>query len=157
MFLKPSDKAEIFRESIYVNRVEDIELICMVMPRIYGYMMTNYSEESCALAMLEESLWVPKTRFDKDYMESILDKDFFEFGRSGRIYTRAECINTIPQEINAKLPLENFNVQIVDKNVRLVTYISEIADTDIKRANRSSLWIRRDGHWYLCFHQGTPI
>lgn len=114
-------------------------------------------KEKHALEVLEESLWVSKTRFNKDYMESILDKNFFEFGRSGRTYTRDQCINTIPQEINAKLPLENFNVHTIDENVRLVTYISEICDEEIKRANRSSLWIRRNGQWHLCFHQGTPL
>lgn len=119
--------------------------------------MASYEKERQDLEVLEESLWVSKTRFDKEYMESILDKDFFEFGRSGRTYTRAECINTIPQEINANLPLVNFNVHIIAEHVRLVTYISEILDKEIKRANRSSLWRRRDGQWHLCFHQGTPI
>ena len=45
------------------------------------------------LKQLEASLWIAKTRFDNDYMEQILAPDFFEFGRSGKIYQREETLS----------------------------------------------------------------
>ena len=40
------------------------------------------------LRILEESLWRHETRFDRDYLQRVLHPDFFEFGRSGRVWTR---------------------------------------------------------------------
>lgn len=113
--------------------------------------------ENNDLKVLEESLWLPQTRFDKSYMEKILHSDFFEFGRSGKTYTRAECIDTPRQKIDAKIPLDNFSLHIVNENTRLVTYTSEVGNSPPLRANRSSLWIKCSGSWKLRFHQGTPI
>ncbi len=109
------------------------------------------------LELLEQSLWLRETRFDKDYMEHILDQEFFEFGRSGKTYTRSECIDMATQELHAKIPLENFAIHVVDQNIRLVTYVSEVRNCIIERANRSSLWVKRNGSWKLRFHQGTAI
>ena len=109
------------------------------------------------LSHLEESLWRPKTRFDRTYMESVFANDFFEFGRSGKIYTRTACLDEVErQEIHAKFPLEKFKVHFVSTDTALVTYISEIREKTVLRANRSSLWVKIDGKWKLRFHQGTP-
>jgi len=35
---------------------------------------------------LEESMWRAETRFDRGYVERLLHPDFFEFGRSGRVW-----------------------------------------------------------------------
>ena len=108
------------------------------------------------LERLEESLWRPETRFDPDYMERVLTVDFFEFGRSGRIYDRADTIAAEPQPIDAVLPLRDFEVHAVTADIALVTYVSEVHADDIQVANRSSLWMRQGGEWRLRFHQGTP-
>jgi hypothetical protein len=104
---------------------------------------------------LEESLWVEKTRFDYAYMDSILTPDFFEFGRSGKIYSRNEALSHDYQEILAKLPLENFKIYDVSDSVKQVTYISEVGKENL-RANRSSIWVLQRNKWQLRFHQGTP-
>lgn len=108
------------------------------------------------LERLEESLWRPETRFDADYMERVLTVDFFEFGRSGRIYDRADTIASEPRPIDAVLPLRDFEVHAVTADIALVTYVSEVRADDIQVANRSSLWLRQGGRWRLRFHQGTP-
>jgi hypothetical protein len=108
------------------------------------------------LKELEESLWLEETRFNNDYMQKLLAPDFFEFGRSGKIYSKKETLSHLPQKINAKLPLEKFKIHQVSKDVYLVTYISEVF-TNKLRANRSSLWKFSDNTWQLMFHQGTPI
>lgn len=107
------------------------------------------------LRILEESLWRAETRFDIDYMKSILMPDFFEFGRSGRIYTRQETLEIKAQDIHAKLPLKNFQAHWIDCNTTLTTYISEITDDELEIGNRSSIWVKTETGWRLRFHQGT--
>ncbi|WP_151193931.1 DUF4440 domain-containing protein [Cysteiniphilum sp. JM-1] len=112
-------------------------------------------EQNKKLQTLEESLWLEKTRFDFAYMDSVLDATFFEYGRSGRIYTREEILAHSYQEIKAKLPLENFQVHDISENIKQVTYVSEVGTAKL-RANRSSIWVKKLNDWKLIFHQGTP-
>jgi hypothetical protein len=110
------------------------------------------------LRQLEESLWRAQTRFNREYMDNILAPDFFEFGRSGRVYKREETLGVRDQEIAAVLPLLKFQVRVIDRNVALVTYVSEVCYGNTKeRANRSSLWSRYSTGWRIRFHQGTAV
>ncbi len=108
---------------------------------------------------LEESLWRAATRYDPVLMDRIFADDFFEFGRSGRIYPREDLIlpARAARPIDVRLPLPGLKFTVIDTNSVLVTYVSEVrrALGDIERANRSSIWSRRDGAWLLRFHQGT--
>ncbi len=110
------------------------------------------------LRELEESLWRPLTRFDRDYMESVLADGFVEFGRSGRVYTRDEIIAVPVGDFATRLPLPGFTVRVLTEDVAIATYRSEVRyATETLIANRMSLW-RRDPvlGWQLEFHQGTP-
>lgn len=49
-------------------------------------------EDFQKLKELEEALWISATRFNKEFMESVLSPKFFEFGRSGCIYNREETL-----------------------------------------------------------------
>jgi hypothetical protein len=109
------------------------------------------------LKELEESLWRAETRFDNEYMNKVLAPDFFEFGRSGRTYKREETLSGArPQTINIKFPLKNFSITLIDTNVALVTYISEVMYEEMEVANRSSIWLKTATGWQIKFHQGTP-
>ena len=105
---------------------------------------------------LEESLWKSETRFNEEYMRTIMAKDFFEFGRSGKIYSIDESLTASYQEIGAKLPLKDFAIHEIDEKVVLITYISEVQYDEIEIGNRSSLWLKNEDGWKLKFHQGTP-
>jgi hypothetical protein len=109
------------------------------------------------LRQLEESLWREETRFDRGYMEGVLAADFFEFGRSGRVFTRDESLKFVAQPIGARLPLADFAVHRVSSDAYLVTYVSEVTiGEEVEHATRSSLWLRTPEGWNLRFHQGTP-
>ncbi len=108
------------------------------------------------LQTLEESLWQAETRFNLAYMDRILAPDFFEFGRSGKTYTREQSLSAPAQAINAKLPLRDFQVHQITAEIALITYISEVQYEELEIGNRSSLWIKANGNWQLKFHQGTP-
>ena len=110
------------------------------------------------LKHLEESLWRSETRFDREYMNQVLAPDFFEFGRSGRVYKREETLEVPSQPIDARLPLAKFDVRLIAADVALVTYVSEVSYGKVKEvANRSSLWSRYPSGWKIRFHQGTAV
>jgi hypothetical protein len=44
------------------------------------------SEDRKNLERQEEELWCEETRFDTQRMNELIANDFFEFGRSGRVY-----------------------------------------------------------------------
>jgi hypothetical protein len=62
-------------------------------------------EDSEQLRELEESLWQQEYRFNRSYMEATLAPDFFEFGRSGRVYERDDTLTIEMQPTHARLPL----------------------------------------------------
>ncbi|MFC1952908.1 nuclear transport factor 2 family protein [Chloroflexota bacterium] len=105
---------------------------------------------------MEESLWCSKTRFNREYMEKVLSREFLEFGGSGRIYKREDTLSAPAQEIRAKLPLKDFTAHFVSENVILVTYVSEVEYDTIQISNRGSLWVKTLAGWQLRFHQETP-
>jgi hypothetical protein len=109
------------------------------------------------LQQLEESLWKAETRFDKKYMEKLLADDFFEFGRSGKTYTREEILHHPQQEIHAQFPLKEFQVHEISPTIFLVSYISEVQYEELEIGNRSSLWENTKEGWKLRFHQGTAV
>ena len=106
------------------------------------------------LVELERALWRAETRFDRRFMERTLADDFSEFGRSGRVHTRAATLGVGGDTIDATL--RDIEVDRVTEDVALVTYVSEVQQHErLDVANRASLWVRRDGRWQLRFHQGT--
>ncbi len=69
------------------------------------------SETYLKLKTREEGLWQSKFRFDIQWMEQVLAADFFEYGRSGRIYQRQDTLNIPYQEIVALIPLINLKIR----------------------------------------------
>ena len=108
------------------------------------------------LELLEEGLWRAETRFDREWMERILAPGFFEFGRSGRVYSREDTLGMAARPIDARLV--GLNVRSLSPDVVQVTYntIETYAD-EPQLANRSSLWSRTGDGWQLLFHQATAV
>lgn len=115
------------------------------------------SKETRDLELLEEGLWRPDVRFDRKRMDRLLAPDFLEIGRSGRVYRRAEILDTPAQPIIAKLPLMDFKARLLNANLAQVTYVSTVTYQGVdERSIRSSRWSRTKSGWQLRFHQGTP-
>lgn len=102
-------------------------------------------------------MWRAESRFDLAFQEERFAADFVEFGRSGRVYRRADAIRRSGQAIAAKLPLPNMEIKMIDACTALVTYDSEVVyDGVVERAHRSSIWSHTVQGWVMRFHQGTP-
>ena len=67
------------------------------------------AEDRELLQRLEEELWREETRFDLSRMEEVIAEDFFEFGRSGRLYQRADTLSVPSTPIEAVIPLPDFD------------------------------------------------
>ena len=90
-------------------------------------------------------------------MEQIIADDFFEFGRSGRIYHRQDTLSIPKSSFEATLPLPDFDVRLLTPDVAQVTYNSAVTyDGVVQKGRRSSIWSRTSKGWVLRFHQGTP-
>lgn len=114
-------------------------------------------QDRLEITRLEEAMWRGETRFDLMFQETRFAPDFFEFGRSGRVYSRKQIILSEAGEIQAKLPLENLSIRLLDENTAHVTYNSHVEYNGVvEHARRSSIWSRGEEGWVMRFHQGTP-
>jgi hypothetical protein len=105
---------------------------------------------------LELQLLTPQVRRDPERVDALLHAGFFEFGRSGRYWTRAAVLDAIGDELTA----DESPVVTELATMRLaatVVQVTYLAERDGKRTWRSSLWRKGDdGAWRIWFHQGTP-
>jgi hypothetical protein len=114
-------------------------------------------EDRQVLTRLEEAMWRQETRFDRAFMELTLAPDFFEFGRSGRTYTRRQTLDFPWEAIDAELPLQGLQMRLLDANTAQVTYSSKVRYQEVvELGRRSSIWSKSGDTWVLRFHQGTP-
>jgi hypothetical protein len=114
-------------------------------------------EDRRVLTRLEEAMWREETRFDRAFMERALASDFFEFGRSGRTYSRQQILDFPREPIDAQLPLQGLQIRLVGANTAQVTYNSVVRYRDVVEfGRRSSIWSKSGDNWVLRFHQGTP-
>lgn len=94
------------------------------------------------------------TRQRADEIDSLLDREFFEFGASGGRLSRADILTSLPGETGGSITATDVAAFPVSEGVVLVTYVSDHGD---RRCNRSSIWRQTDTGWRCLFHQGTPI
>lgn len=118
--------------------------------------LSQYDRE--ILERLEEGLWREEFRFDAKRMDEVIAEDFFEIGRSGRVYQRDDILAVPRGPIAARLPLQDFRVRLLAPSVAQVTYNSAVTyDGVYEYGRRSSIWTRGPNGWLLRFHQGTPM
>lgn len=90
-------------------------------------------------------------------LEDLLHPDYFEFGASGRRFSRYETVQTLtgqPSSGRSAVVASQVSGERLAPDVVLVTYVSYEGQ---RRCWRSSLWRQTDTGWRLYFHQGTPI
>lgn len=109
------------------------------------------------LTRLEEAMWREATRYDPAFMQRHLAQDFFEFGRSGRSYSRAQILAQPRHPIDAVLPLPQLWLRRLAGDTVQLTYRSAVTEAgQVLHARRCSIWSRTASGWLLRFHQGTP-
>ena len=112
------------------------------------------------LLQREGALHLREVRASAARIEELLDDDFHELGVSGTVWTRAAIIEALREEAFSERTISDFRVLRMAPDVALVTYRAHrnaIAQRPAADSLRSSLWRRRQGHWRMAFHQGTPL
>ena len=117
--------------------------------------MTESLDWEAQLRELEESHLALEVRRSRAALEELLDDDFYEVGRSGRTYDKAQVIEALLETpaLPDSLRVEDFRAHALARDVALTTYTTRAGE---HAARRSSIWVRRDGRWQLRYHQGTP-
>lgn len=96
-----------------------------------------------------------RTRRD---FENMMDKDFWEVGASGNIYTKDYILNTLENRYRKQYEetwqTENFKCKALSENVYLLTYT--LIQDNYKVTRRSTIW-KYEGNqdWKIVYHQGT--
>ncbi len=112
------------------------------------------------MCSLETGLHSPAVRADKAQLEKLLHADFFEIGRSGTSYRRADIIAQLTnQKDPAAIWAQDFALSMPAYSVALLVYKSAHLGADgalTMHAQRSSMWQYDELGWQLRFHQGTP-
>jgi hypothetical protein len=113
-----------------------------------------------AIQALEVEIHQPDVRSDLSRLDQLLHPRFREFGRSGRIYTKAEMLAEFSQQLQThEVWSQDFQLEPLTEGLALLTYKSahiNSAGTLERHANRASLWQLTGVGWQMLFHQGTP-
>lgn len=97
----------------------------------------------------------PEIRTTPAELEKLLADDFFEFGSSGNVWYKKDCVGEGGLSIR-KMTLYDFEINPLSEDVVLMTFRVK-DDTRMQDTLRSSIWKFRDGRWQMFFHQGTII
>ena len=103
---------------------------------------------------LEILLHDPVVRADINALEELLDLDFFEYGTSGKVWTRESTIAELPLELHSPIIAFDFEGRELSPTVYQLTYKTTRKDFDVLR---SSIWKLTNGKWRMVFHQGTRV
>jgi len=113
--------------------------------------------EVAAVIERELSLLTPEVRGSSDQLEEMLDPDFGEIGKSGRLWTRSEMIEALVADTDREphsINVSEMSGRTVSSGLVLLTYITEVEG---RRTRRSSLWRQSTKGWRVLHHQGTPV
>lgn len=93
-----------------------------------------------------------------DDIRDLVAEDFFEIGRSGTAYSKAEVIAAIEVAPLRRFMVSDFKVVASGNDWALVSYrAGERTAYASSTSLRSTLWVERGGKWQIVFHQGTTI
>ncbi len=113
--------------------------------------------EVAAVIERELSLLTPEVRGSSVQLEELLDPDFGEIGKSGRLWTRSEMIEALVADTDPEphsINVSEMSGRMVSSGLVLLTYLTEAKG---RRTRRSSLWRQSTQGWRVLHHQGTPV
>ena len=112
---------------------------------------------------LEVSLLKPEVRRSAKKISELLADDFVEFGMFGKIYSKQDFVELLPnskEEKFEKYEASEFQTKEIAVDTVLLTYKASIAFLKTNEkiwTLRSSIWQKRGDNWQMIFHQGTVI
>jgi hypothetical protein len=110
---------------------------------------------SKTLLELEQRLLSQATRCDAEEISCLIADDFFEFGASGGIWTKADVVQQLPDDSFIQRSISEWAVKRLSEHTALVTYLCQANSS--ANSLRSSIWRMKDEQWQMIFHQGTYL
>lgn len=105
----------------------------------------------------EEACLTREIRDDPSALGALLTEGLVEVGSSGRIWTRREILERLPNEAPFEFELLDFATERLGESVILATYSCVLMrDGNANHTRRSSVWVFAQDRWRMHFHQGTP-
>ncbi len=98
----------------------------------------------------------PSVRKNKDEVDQLLAPNFFEYGSSGKIWTRVALIDSLSTEEPTQVVASGFKAQPLSDDTVLITYKTKKVKSGTESL-RSSIWRNNGGKWQMVFHQGTGV
>ena len=105
------------------------------------------------LLQLELNLLKPNIRTSREELSQLLADEFFEFGSSGKIWTRKDIVDDEGLG-EVKMKLDNFRIHPLSDDTVLATY-RIFNEVTLEYTLRSSIWTYQGYRWQMFFHQGT--
>jgi glyoxylase I family protein len=112
------------------------------------------------LKQLEEELLSESVRKNPQRLNKLLDVDFTEIGKSGKVWTKHTVIKALKNELFSEIQIDNFKLRFISETIALVTYTAHHknkGDAPAVITMRSSIWKLYDDKWKIIFHQGTIL
>jgi hypothetical protein len=78
------------------------------------------------LKNLELELLSFECRHNTVRIDELLADDFFECGKTGKIFGKKECLESLPAENDKKLTARDINVSLLAENIAKVNYFADI-------------------------------
>jgi len=109
------------------------------------------------LFSLEEKVLDAVTRGDRQEVDLLLAPEFFEFGCSGKVWTRESVLESLNGEKSPRPITSDFKGHRLSENIIQITFNTQTSEAtgDNSKVLRSSIWKRDSGQWRMIFHQGT--
>ncbi|TMU88164.1 DUF4440 domain-containing protein [Bacillus sp. BHET2] len=115
--------------------------------------MRNHQSLKEHIQILEETLLDPEIRTDPIHLDKLLAEEFFEFGSSGNVWVRGDCLGEGGLS-DREFHLYDFKIEHLAEDIVLATYRLKDS-TRQQNTLRSSIWKEVNGSWQIFFHQGT--
>ena len=106
------------------------------------------------LLPMEKKLLAVGQDCDRDCIESLLAKDFREFGASGKVWDRASMLRELTRISARRHRISEVRCMPLADDKALLHYRTVVNG---RESLRSSLWVLREERWQMLFHQGTLV
>jgi hypothetical protein len=67
-----------------------------------------------------------ETRHSRERIDELLADDFFECGKTGNMFGKKECLESLPNEKTKKLEARDVTVYLLSESIAQVRYIATI-------------------------------
>ncbi len=102
---------------------------------------------------LEKSLFKYEYMTNIEYLNKVIDDEYIEIGKSGKIFNKKEVIDELSAlKEDRKITIYNFTCHTIEHNIFLVHYVTKSGNDNIYR---TSIWKKENNIIKILFHQAS--